>query len=118
MEPLDQAIKIEVVYALPEHQIMLQLSLPRGTTAEQAVRFSEISRLFPEIDLSRNKLGIFGKLVRGDTALRDGDRVEIYRPLALDPKDNRRKRAKLQNSVKTAESVLVPAYEAPEQMPE
>lgn len=92
----DPAIQIEVVYALPERQVMLQLSLPPGMTAKQAVKFSEISRLFPEIDLSRNKLGIFGKLVGPDRVLRDGDRVEIYRPLALDPKDTRRKRAELQ----------------------
>lgn len=96
METHDPAIRIEVVYALPEHQVMRQLSLPPGTTVEQAVKFSEISLLFPEIDLSRNKLGIFGKLVKQDRVLRDGDRVEIYRPLVLDPKDSRRKRAKLQ----------------------
>ncbi len=118
MGTLDPAIQIEVVYALPERQVMLQLSLPPGTTAEQAVKFSEICRLFPEIDLSRNKLGIFGKLVRTDTVLRHGDRVEIYRPLALDPKDNRRKRAKLQSGVETAEPVRMPACEVPEQMPE
>ncbi len=96
METPDPTIRIEVVYALPEHQVMRQLSLPPGTTVEQAVIFSEISLLFPEIDLSRNKLGIFGKLVKQDRVLRDGDRVEIYRPLVLDPKDSRRKRAKLQ----------------------
>jgi hypothetical protein len=96
METPDPPIQIEVVYALPERQVMLQLSLPPGTTAKQAVEFSEISRLFPGIDLSRNKLGIFGKLVGPDRILRDGDRIEIYRPLALDPKDTRRKRAKLQ----------------------
>ena len=104
METRDSAIKIEVVYALPEHQVTRQLSLPPGTTLEQAVKFSEISHLFPEIDLSRNKLGIFGKLVKSDRALRDGDRVEIYRPLVLDPKDSRRKRAKLQGDASTAKT--------------
>ncbi|MDE2366944.1 MAG: RnfH family protein [Betaproteobacteria bacterium] len=98
MEIHDPAIRIEVVYALPEHQIVRQLNLPPGTTVEQAVKLSEISRLFPEIDLSRNKLGIYGALVRQDRELRDGDRVEIYRPLVLDPKDNRRKRAKRQGN--------------------
>ena len=96
MATRNPAIQIEVVYALPERQIVRRLSLPPGTTVERAVNLSEINHLFPEIDLSRNKLGIFGKLVGPGRVLRDGDRVEIYRPLALDPKDTRRKRAKLQ----------------------
>jgi putative ubiquitin-RnfH superfamily antitoxin RatB of RatAB toxin-antitoxin module len=96
MATRNTAIQIEVVYALPERQIVRRLSLPPGTTVEQAVNLSEINHLFPEFDLSRNKLGIFGKLVKPDRALHDGDRVEIYRPLILDPKDSRRKRARLQ----------------------
>jgi hypothetical protein len=96
METPDPAIRIEVVYALPERQAIHELSVPPGTTAEQAVKLSEISRVFPEIDLSQNKLGIFGKLAKPDKVLRDGDRVEIYRPLVLDPKDRRRQRARLQ----------------------
>lgn len=104
METRDPAIQIEVVYALPEHQVMRRLSLPTGTTVEQAVKFSEITHLFPEIDLSRDKLGIFGKLVKPDRALRDGDRVEIYRPLVHDPKDSRRKRAKLQGGAPIAKT--------------
>jgi hypothetical protein len=96
MATRNPAIQIEVVYALPERQIVRRLSLPPGTTVERAVNLSEINHLFPEIDLSRNKLGIFGKLVKPDRALQDGDRVEIYRPLILDPKDSRRKRARLQ----------------------
>lgn len=86
-------IKIEVVYALPHDQIVRQLNVPAGTTARQAIELSGISGMFSGIDLSQNKLGIFGKLVRSDTLLRDRDRVEIYRPLSVDPKDARRKRA-------------------------
>jgi putative ubiquitin-RnfH superfamily antitoxin RatB of RatAB toxin-antitoxin module len=117
METPDPSIQIEVVYALPERQVMRQLRLPSRTTVEQAVKLSEISRLFPEIDLSQNKLGIFGKLVRPDRALRDGDRVEIYRPLVLDPKDSRRKRAKLQGSALTARTDPSAANERREQGP-
>ena len=86
-------IEIEVVYALPHEQIIRQLNVPAGTMARQAVELSGISGMFPDIDLSQSKLGIFGKLVKPETILRDRDRVEIYRPLSIDPKDARRKRA-------------------------
>jgi uncharacterized protein len=94
MDIHERTIEIEVVYALPDNQVMLQLSLPAGTTALQAVELSGIIGIFPEIDLSQNKLGIFGKLVKSDTILHHLDRVEIYRPLIVDPKERRRKRAK------------------------
>ncbi|PTQ82580.1 hypothetical protein C8R21_104123 [Nitrosospira multiformis] len=87
-------IDIEVVYALPEKQIVRQMNLPEGTTAEQAVKLSGILPQFPEIDLLKNRLGIYGKLVPPATILCNRDRVEIYRPLRVDPKENRRKRAK------------------------
>ncbi len=87
-------IDIEVVYALPEKQIVRQMNLPEGTTAEQAVKLSGILPQFPEIDLLKNRLGVYGKLVPPATILCNRDRVEIYRPLRVDPKENRRKRAK------------------------
>ncbi len=87
-------IDIEVVYASPEKQIVRQMNLPEGTTAEQAVKLSGILPQFPEIDLLKNRLGIYGKLAPPTTVLRNRDRVEIYRPLRVDPKENRRKRAK------------------------
>ncbi|ODT62022.1 MAG: RnfH family protein [Nitrosomonadales bacterium SCN 54-20] len=87
-------IGIEVVYALPERQIVRQMNLPEGTTVEQAVKLSGILPRFPEIDLLKNKLGIYGKVVPPTTVLRDRDRIEIYRPLRVDPKEARRKRAK------------------------
>ena len=90
----EQSIEIEVIYALSDNQIIRQLSLPIGTTARQAVELSGIIGIFPEIDLSKNKLGIFGKLVGADAVLRNRDRVEIYRPLIVDPKERRRRRAK------------------------
>ena len=87
-------IDIEVVYALPEKQIVRQMNLPEGTTAEQAVKLSGILPQFPEIDLLKNRLGIYGKPIPPTTVLCNRDRVEIYRPLRIDPKENRRKRAK------------------------
>ncbi|HKX53210.1 MAG TPA: RnfH family protein [Nitrosospira sp.] len=87
-------IDIEVVYALPEKQVVQRINLPEGTTAEQAVKMSGILRQFPEIDLLQNKLGIYGKLIKPATILRDRDRIEIYRPLRVDPKESRRRRAK------------------------
>lgn len=86
-------IQVEVVYALPQEQALLALAVPQGSTAEQAVRLSGILDKYPDIDLAKNKLGIFGKLSKADAVLRDRDRVEIYRPLIADPKEVRRKRA-------------------------
>ncbi|SEM85804.1 hypothetical protein SAMN05216404_101337 [Nitrosospira multiformis] len=94
MEVPGPNIDIEVVYALPEKQIVRQMNLPEGTTVEQAVKLSGILPRFPEIDLLKNKLGIYGKLVPPTTVLRNRDRIEIYRPLRVDPKEARRKRAK------------------------
>ncbi|MEO8991721.1 MAG: RnfH family protein [Nitrosospira sp.] len=90
----ERQIEIEVVYALPENQLIRKISVPSGTTARRAVELSAIIDLFPEIDFGRNKLGIFGRLVKHGAVLREGDRVEIYRPLMVDPKESRRRRAK------------------------
>jgi putative ubiquitin-RnfH superfamily antitoxin RatB of RatAB toxin-antitoxin module len=94
MVPVDDDISVEVVYALPEQQLRVTLQVPRGTTVGEAIKMSELPMTYPEIDMARCKLGIFGKLVAADTVLNSGDRVEIYRPLAADPKEARRLRAK------------------------
>lgn len=86
-------MKIEVCYALPEKQEIVKLDLPEGALLEQAVRASDLCSKYPEISLEQGKFGIYGKISRLDTALREGDRVEIYRPLIADPKEVRRKRA-------------------------
>ena len=100
----EHKIEIEVVYALPENQVMRQLNVPSGTTARQAVELSAITELFPEINLACNKLGIFGRLVKHGTILCDGDRVEIHRPLMVDPKESRRRRAKEFKSIRKSEA--------------
>lgn len=86
-------IDVEIAYARPDTQLILKLRVPEGTTLEQAVRESGILERFPDIDLARNQVGIFGKLNKADTVLRNGDRVEIYRQLIADPKEVRKQRA-------------------------
>lgn len=86
-------LHIEVAYALPQKQVLLRVDARVGTTVEEAIRHSGLLSQFPEIDLARNKVGIFGKLVKLDEPVRDKDRVEIYRPLIADPKEVRRQRA-------------------------
>lgn len=89
----ENAIRVEVVYALPERQDLVSLNLPAGATLIQAVEASGLLAKHPEIDPGRNKFGVFAKLAKADTVLRDRDRVEIYRPLIADPKEVRKKRA-------------------------
>ncbi len=91
-EPSEK-IRIEVAYALPGKQEILALELPVGATVREAVERSGILKKYPEIDLDKNKLGVFAKLAKPDSALRDRDRVEIYRPLIADPKEVRKQRA-------------------------
>jgi len=86
-------IDVEVLYALPQHQDLVRLKLPAGSTVLQAVEASGLLQKYPEIDLTKNRLGIFAKLCKAETGLRDRDRVEIYRPLLADPKEIRRQRA-------------------------
>ena len=87
------SINIEVIYALSEQQPLLRVQLADGATVEDAIRASGVLEKCPEIDLAKNKVGIFSKLVKLDETVRDKDRVEIYRPLIADPKEVRRKRA-------------------------
>jgi len=89
-------IKVEIVYALPYQVHCINLAVPDGTTLEQAIRISGLLDKCPDINLSVNRVGIFGRLKSPETPLKDGDRVEIYRPLKVDPKEARRKRVKKQ----------------------
>jgi len=93
-------MKIEVAYALPDEQVIIPLQVEPGTTVEQAIQLSGIQDKFPEIDLSINKAGVFGKICKMDTPLKEQDRVEIYRKLIADPKESRRKRAEKKESKK------------------
>ena len=88
-----EMINIEVCYALPEKQALVSVKLPHGATLLQALEASGLLEKHPEIDLKKNKFGVFAKLSKPDTVLRDRDRVEIYRPLIADPKEVRKQRA-------------------------
>ncbi|WP_455384196.1 RnfH family protein [Acidihalobacter prosperus] len=95
MKPNDrhEEFAVEVAYALPERQLILSLQAHAGMRLDEAVRRSGILERFPEIDLERSRIGVFGKLRRPDEQVRPGDRIEIYRPLIADPKESRRRRA-------------------------
>ncbi|MBK7954913.1 MAG: RnfH family protein [Candidatus Accumulibacter sp.] len=88
-----EMLHIEVVYALPAKQQLVTLQLPAGSSVRQAIDASGLLQKHPEIDLTKNKIGIFAKLTKPDAVLRDRDRVEIYRPLIADPKEVRKQRA-------------------------
>ncbi|WP_458526666.1 RnfH family protein [Onishia taeanensis] len=92
------AIRVEVAYALPTRQKIVALGVPPGTTARQAVTMAELERFFPDLPAAEFReadLGIFGKALRDPErhTLREGDRVEVYRPLKIDPKAARAARA-------------------------
>lgn len=93
-------IRVEVAYALPDRQILIPLQLDAGTTAMQAVELSGIVEEVEGLDLTTVSMGIYSRLLDGrsspvpqDYVLRDHDRVELYRPLQLDPKQARLLRA-------------------------
>jgi uncharacterized protein len=90
----DNHLRVEVVYALAQKQVLIAVDIEAGTTVQQAIELSGILTQFPEIQLGQiNRTGIFSKPVKLDTVLRGGDRIEIYRPLIADPKEVRKKRA-------------------------
>lgn len=90
---MSNKLKVEVCYALPEEQTLLQLIVDQDASVEEVIQQSGVLQLHPEIDLSDNKVGIFSKLTTLDAQLHDGDRIEIYRPLLIDPKEVRKQRA-------------------------
>jgi len=87
-------IAIEVAYAKPDQQVIIPLTIPESSTVEQAIQLSGILKQFPEVNLATAKIGIFSKLTSLSAIVGVGDRIEIYRPLTIDPKQARRLRAK------------------------
>ena len=84
---------VEVVYALPDKQSLISIEIKNGSTLKEAIEASGILETFEQIDLKKDRVGIFAKFATLDTILRDKDRVEIYRPLVADPKKARKDRA-------------------------
>ena len=88
-----ESLTVEVVFALPGRQKLVEVSLSQGATVGDAVAASGLSTRFPDNDLSACETGIWGRVVSLDKPLADGDRVEIYRPLEMDPREARRQLA-------------------------
>ncbi|MFL0810301.1 MAG: RnfH family protein [Agarilytica sp.] len=95
-----ESIPVEVAYALPDKQKIIELLVEPGTTAYVAVCRSKITDYFPGLDIENTKMGLFGQALGSkglkppkEHVLQAGDRVEIYRPLIADPKEARKKRA-------------------------
>lgn len=89
-------ISVEVAYALPDEQVILYLNMPTDSTVEEVIKRSGILENYPQIDLSTDKVGIFGKMCKLTATLRDKDRIEIYRKLIADPKESRRQKAEME----------------------
>ncbi|MCG6234464.1 RnfH family protein [Vibrio furnissii] len=98
-------IHVEVVYALPQEQRVLTLVVNKAMTVEEIIETSGILQMYQEIDLSKNKVGVFSRNVKLDATVRDRDRIEIYRPLLADPKEIRRKRAEQAKAAGKADPV-------------
>jgi len=97
----ENVISVEVAYATPEKQLIVALKVAAGTTVHEAIVMSHIADEFPAIDLHENPVGIFSRLLDGkgrptaqDYVLQSGDRIEIYRPLVIDPKQARLERVR------------------------
>lgn len=84
-------MKIGIAYASQQRQVWFDVEMQDGVTIQEAINRSGILKQFPEIDLEKQKVGIFGKVSKLDVVLNDGDRVEIYRPITCDPKTVPRK---------------------------
>jgi hypothetical protein len=84
---------VEVTYALSDKQSLISLEVEEGTTIKEAIEASGVLDTYDQIDLTRDKVGIFSKFATLETVLREKDRVEIYRPLIADPKKIRKERA-------------------------
>ncbi len=85
-------MNVGVCYAEADRQSWLRLEVPNNSTVEQAIQLSGLLTHYPEIDLAKQKVGIFGKLAKLDTVVQEGDRVEIYRQITVDPAMVQRRR--------------------------
>ena len=90
----DAPLRIEIVYAEPQRAIEKSFRLAAGSRVADALRLAALDADFAGVDLWNSALGIFGRAIRADHALQDGDRIEIYRPLTADPKIARRARVR------------------------
>lgn len=92
-DPDVRTVCVEVVFATPEKQVLKKLQVPRGASVAEVLARSDLARQFPGLVTEDAATGIWGKLVAADHVVDDGDRVELYRPLAIDPREARRQLA-------------------------
>lgn len=93
----NKTITVEVVYAKPEVQRVMVVEIKQGSSMEMAIQASGVLAIFPEIDLTKHKIGVFSKSRLLSDTVDAGDRIEIYRPLTIDPMEARRIKAKQTN---------------------
>jgi putative ubiquitin-RnfH superfamily antitoxin RatB of RatAB toxin-antitoxin module len=93
-----ELLRVEVAAGLPDRQCLVELQLPVGSTVQDALEAADLPRLLPGLTVETGRIGVFGRLCAPDRILKDGDRVEIYRPLKADPKEVRRQLAELERS--------------------
>ena len=96
-------VGIEVVFGRLDSQSLVALSLEKGATVAVAIDRSGLARVYPDESLSDLSTGIWGRVVDRDCVLKDGDRVEVYRPLQLDPREARRRLAQLGLTMRESE---------------
>ncbi len=85
-------MNVGVCYAEMDRQLWMRLEVPDDSTIEQAISLSGVLKMYPDINLTQQKVGIFGKIQSLDTPVKEGDRVEIYRPITADPQQVKRRR--------------------------
>lgn len=85
-------MNVGVCYAEVDRQLWMRLEVPDNSTVEDAIKLSGVLKIYPEINLANQKVGIFGKIAALDTQIKDGDRVEIYRQITADPQTVQRRR--------------------------
>ena len=86
-------ISVELVFALPDKQVLRSIALPKGSTVADVIREGELKRDFPDLVVEDLQAGVWGRPVDRDHVVSDGDRVELYRPLEMDPREARRLKA-------------------------
>ena len=87
-------IDVEVVLATPEKQVLIAIRIPPGATVSDVIAASRVDRQFPDVAIAKLSVGVWGRLVERDHVIRDGDRVEIYQPLLIEPREARRQLAR------------------------
>ena len=89
----EKMISVEVAYALPTKQSIVELAVKSDSSVEEVIAASNIQTLYPDIELDKAKVGIWSRVVKLRDKVKEGDRIEIYRPLIADPKEVRKRRA-------------------------